>query len=399
MDCTDGCSSSGIPGATSCSAIPPANVSTATIIFIITAIFELGSCFSAFINVLIEGFQTIGNQQGVEDKNDSIAPLSFLILIFYVLLHISGYNANYINSPVSKCQLTFTVCGFLVVLSSAVIAMAVHQKGSEKQRGYTAIACTVLQCIAMVIFIICAVKQQCFGTCRKSTRIGFYVVGAIYLIWTVGYLFTLKEFYTAVMSEPKLQSVSWEKFRCIAPINYLIQIALTVSIYQINMCCLPFTYGDMVFVVVSGALAGTFVSLLTVILGLTTFEKISKYPRTAILYVLTISLLIYIHWGHPFSAQLKEEAVGVAVLGSLLLVVFVVPPTMLGYQMYKQDKSKDGKNQQNVSKWDDVDVMIPLGIYVFLVTIGFVWYLHQCGITEVVVFKLRGPNSVGGVYK
>nr|BAN66132.1 hypothetical protein [Babesia bovis] len=394
MDCTDGCSSSGIPGATSCSAVPPASVSTATIIFIITAIFELGSCFSAFINVLIEGSQSDENKKKVEEKNDSIAPLSFLILIFYVLLQISGYNANYITSPVSKCQLTFTICGFLVVLSSAVISMVVHQKGTEKHRGYTAIACTVLQCIAMVVFIICAVKQHCFSACRKSTRIGFYVVGALYLIWTIGYLFTLQEFYAAVMGDPKLQSVPWQKFRCIAPINYLIQIALTVSIYQINMCCLPFTYGDMVFVVVSGALAGTFVSLLTVMLGLTTFGTISKYPRTAILYVLTISLLIYIHWGHPFSAQLKVEAVGVAVLGSLLLVVFVVPPTMLAYKV-----CMGGGTGDNGSQWSDVDVMIPLGIYVLLVTIGFVWYLHQCGITEAVVFRLRGPNSVGGVYK
>ncbi|EDO06712.1 putative integral membrane protein [Babesia bovis T2Bo] len=269
--------------------------------------------------------------------------LSTLILLCYTGLYILGYYCHYLKTTFSNCQRWFFGCGFGMVLFSWMSLIAAytvensHLFGFESDDGkkimptVITIILQLFQLIALVGFIVCATKQHCFGKCITTPRIVFYAVGILTALWLLGCFgaYTIKLLLKLSSSgtggkspiEPLMEITI--AIKDLMPINFIILIALSISAYQINLCCVPWSECDLVFIMMTGITLGLLLTLIISAHDSKTNDHNIRYTLACLVNIATILLLVLIHFKEPLSQYWAKDRLACGILSLLCMLTWL----------------------------------------------------------------------------
>ncbi|EDO07561.1 putative integral membrane protein [Babesia bovis T2Bo] len=417
--------------------VPLVPLTGITITFLVVAVLGLGFYCALMINCIVAVFEkwVIQSEKLELLKSETKTPLSFLIMVMYILLHVYGYKCSFVETPICRRRVLFIGLGFVVVLCSFVAVMLatipddwvkkinLDTHFNAQHRVYGAMGFSGLQIIALVGFIIAAYKQHCFGKCMTRSRKAFYVIAILNLIHLIGYIVNLGMFYKDGKVEEKMTTMEskeeWKVYQGRATLNYLLLIALVISAYQVNMCCTPFNSYEGIFLLFGGAVIGCIIcAMLACEFDNTRRDKHYEhtiYPIMFLLLVFTGLWLYCLHAAKPFGQYHTVWEVGSFMLGLFLLAMVVIAGVVIVAAAANKSWSIGTVNMFTGFH----SLAIPA--YFLVVLALFIFYGRKSGLLKRMAswFKkapehvqapvaqepepsepcqLRGPESVGGVY-
>ncbi|EDO06726.1 putative integral membrane protein [Babesia bovis T2Bo] len=414
--------------------VPLVPLTGITITFLVVAVLGLGFYCALMINAVVEAFGNLMTEKPTLLKSETKTPLSFLIMVMYILLHVYGYKCSFVETPICRRRALFIGLGFVVVFCSfvAVMLATIPEEWLEptglqsyvkaEHRVYGAMGFSGLQIIALVGFIIAAYKQHCFGKCMTRSRKAFYVIALLNLIHLLGYIVNLGLFYKNGKVETEMKQMKdkeeWKVYQGSATLNYLLLIALVISAYQINMCCTPFNGYEGIFLLFGGAVIGCIIcAMLACEMDNAPAKRHYEhaiYPILFLLLVFTGLWLYCLHAAKPFGQYHTVWEVGCFMLGLFLLAMIVIAAVVMGVAAF-------AKGNPAVPKMFEGWHSLAIPAYFLVILVLFIIYGRKSGLLKRMGswFKrapeqvqppvtpepepsepcqLRGPESVGGVY-
>ncbi|EDO05611.1 putative integral membrane protein [Babesia bovis T2Bo] len=416
--------------------VPLVPLTGMTITFLVVAVLGLGFYCALMINCLLSILQKWAKYEKVKLlKSETKTPLSFLIMVMYILLHVYGYKCSFVETPICRRRVLFIGLGFVVVFCSFVAVMlatipeewlkpaGLNTRINAKHRVYGAMGFSGLQIIALVGFMFAAYKQHCFGKCMTRSRKAFYVIAVLNLIHLIGYIVNLGMFYREGKLQEEMSTMKdkeeWKVYQGRATLNYLLLIALVISAYQVNMCCTPFNGYEGIFLLFGGAVIGCIIcAMLACEMDNVPDGKDYQhaiYPILFLLLVFTGLWLYCLHAAKPFGQYHTVWEVGCFMLGLFLLAMIVIAGVVM--------VAAAGNNQWNIQGIKIFEGFHSLAIpaYFLIVLVLFIIYGRKSGLLKRMGLwfkkapetvqppvtpelepsepcQLRGPESVGGVY-
>ncbi|EDO07686.1 putative integral membrane protein [Babesia bovis T2Bo] len=298
-----------------------------TAIFFGLIILCLGSCVALLINGVAwtaRQYKPDGSFQN-GDLDPSFNVISLGILLCYILIHVFGYKCGLISASLSQCQKGFIACAGIVVFCSFLNVFVVGwTEGVDiKFRGSAVFCFTSIQALAMIGFIIASFKLHCFGGCYTRSKIVFYIVGILNILYGALFILECLVFYDndkkmlSILHDNKI--VGWTHYKTVAPVAYVLQVALCLCAYQVSICHIRFTPVDVAFLCIGGLMVGTLVAVTFSAYGKEVHEYV-VYPLMALHVIISVGLLMLTHQNRPLAQFEGGELLG----GSSWDVLYVV---------------------------------------------------------------------------
>nr|BAN66131.1 membrane protein [Babesia bovis] len=255
------------------------------------------------------------------------------------------------------------------------------------------------------------------------SRKAFYVIAVMNLIHLLGYIVNLGLCYKDENIKGDYKTLDgkeeWKVYKESATLNYLLLIALVISAYQINMCCTPFNGYEGIFVLFGGAVIGCIIcAMLACEMDNNPPNKQYEhaiYPIMFLLLVFTGLWLYCLHAAKPFGQYHTVWEVGCFMLGLFLLAMIVIAGVVIVVAgankswLFNQVKMFTGFHS------------LAVPAYFLVILVLFIIYGRKSGLLKRMgswfkkapetvqppvaqepepsdTCKLRGPESVGGVY-
>ncbi|EDO07690.1 putative integral membrane protein [Babesia bovis T2Bo] len=297
-----------------------------TAIFFGLIILCLGSCAALLINDVVWTSTQVKYKSYFQngDLDPSFNVISLGILLCYILIHVFGYKCGLISASLSQCQKGFIACAGIVVFCSFLNVFVVGwTEGVDIPfRGFTVFCFTSIQALAMIGFIIASFKLHCFGGCYTRSKVVFYIVGILNILYGALYILECLVFYDSKKNfifPNKNNILRWTHYKNVAPVAYVLQVALCLCAYQVSICHIRFTPVDVAFLCIGGLMVGTLVAVTFSAYGKEVHEYV-VYPLMALHVIISVGLLILTHQNRPLVQFEGGELLG----GSSWDVLYVV---------------------------------------------------------------------------